>query len=198
MARRAQLRWETTGLVLLGAGRAARFGSDKLAEPLLGTPLIRHTAAVYANLPFARRVAVVSPATPALTDLGYTEFAIADDANLQSGSLAEGVRQLGNHGLAAILVALADMPLVSAAHLEALRLAFGGERIVCSALGLARCPPALFPIAAYSMLTAQNGDRGARNLLAGADEIAADQHTLLDVDSPDDLLRAAAILLARG
>ena len=194
MQRSADHGWEDIGLILLAGGRSTRFGRNKLAEPLLGIPLVRRTAEIYAGLPFARRIAVVCPALPSLGDLGYVEMPVANSHNPQSESLAEGVRQLGAEGLHGIMVGLGDMPLVTAAHLEQLLACFDGGRVVCSSAGPARCPPAIFPIAARAELTAQTGDRGARSLLASATCVQCDEDTLLDIDSKEDFSRAAAIL----
>jgi len=192
------LRWEEVGVVQLGAGRGTRFGRDKLAEPLLGRPLIRHAAKVLAALPLARRVVVTGPATPDLADLGFARVSIAGPDLPQSASLAEGVSALGDYGLRAILVALGDMPLITSAHLEALRLAFDGNRPVCSALAGAHCPPALFPLSLGSRLVAQSGDQGGRALLSEALSVPAGRDILLDVDRPGDLAEARAVLSVRS
>ncbi|MBC2665977.1 nucleotidyltransferase family protein [Novosphingobium flavum] len=188
------LEWSATGLVLLGAGRSSRFGRNKLAEPLGGLPLLRRAALAAAAFPLARRVAVLAPEAPSLADLGFDEVRLTGPEAPQSASLAAGIRALGPHDLSAILVMLGDMPLVTPAHLEALRAAFDPARPVCSMASEARCPPALFPAGFAAELAGQQGDRGARALLAGALPIAADPTILLDVDRPGDLAAAQALL----
>jgi len=50
---------ETTALILLAAGKSARFGlSDKLTQMFLGQPLGMHVVTTLEAVPFARRVAV--------------------------------------------------------------------------------------------------------------------------------------------
>jgi len=75
-------------------------------------------------------------------------------------------------------------------------------------LGLAACRypsgrpgvPARFPAAHFAALAALTGDRGAAALLAGGGaaliDCAADD--LIDVDRPEALARAGAILAARA
>lgn len=189
--------WERIGLVLLGAGRSHRFGRNKLAEPLLSLP-IRHTASIYAALPFARRVAVLGPSTPRLEDLGFIDLVLGDELSPQSGSLAAGIQRLGTGGLGSIMIALADMPFVTPAHLEALRRAHDGSNTVCSAIGPTRCPPAIFPRAAGAQLMAQGGDQGARAMLANAKVVVAEAEVLLDVDSVADLATAICVLNRPG
>ena len=186
--------WDRIGLILLGAGRSTRFGRNKLVEPLLGVPMIRRTAAIYAAVPFARRVAVMGPSTPGLGDLGFSECLIVDKDSPQSASLAAGSRLLDPGELDGIMVALGDMPLVSQAHLEALRSSFDGSEVVCSGIGSARSPPAIFPIAARQQLMTLAGDQGARILLADAICVAGSDETLMDIDSVADLSMAAAII----
>lgn len=196
MRRSADHGWDRIGLILLGAGRSTRFGRNKLAEPLLGIPMLRRTAAIYAALPFARRVAVVGPSMPRLDDLGYLEGVLAEKENPQSASLAEGVRLLDRVAMDGIMVALGDMPLVDLAHLEALRRAFDGSRVVCSSIGSSRSPPTIFPVAARQRLMTLAGDQGARILLADAICVPGNDSILMDIDSMADFSKAAAILEA--
>ncbi len=183
-------------LVLLGAGRSRRFGADKLAATLAGEPIIRRSARLYAALPFAERVAVLGPDTPVLADLNFAEIRRSDAEVPLSRSLAAGVRALES-GARCIMIALADMPLVTPEHLAALAAAFDGTRPVCSELGGAPCPPAIFPAAMREELAARKGDSGARALLAGALRIAAGEDCLIDVDTPEALARAESLLVQR-
>lgn len=187
--------WRRIALVLLCAGRSARFGRSKLAEPLLGTPLIRRTAALFASLPFARRVAVIAPDLPGIADLGFEERMLPG-RQPQSRSLAEGVGMIADDQLDGIMVALGDMPLVTARHLAAILDMFDGKAAVCSRNGAARCPPAIFPMTLCDNLLGQTGDRGARDLLMDALCVDGPADMLFDIDTATDLDRAAALLAA--
>lgn len=184
-------------LVLLGAGRSRRFGTDKLAATLGGEPVIRRSAGLYAALPFAQRIAVLGPDTPDLADLGFTEVRRGEAEVPMAVSLAAGVRAVNTGRVRGIMVALADMPLVSEPHLATLAAAFDGSRPVCSELTGAPCPPAIFPAAMAAQLTAREGDHGAQALLAGALRITAGEDCLIDVDTPEALARAESFLAAR-
>lgn len=193
----AQEDWNGIGLVLLAAGRSSRFGADKLSAPLAAKPLIRHAAETLASLPLTRRVAVLGPDAPGLADIGFAEVRLPGADQPQSASLAAGIAALGREGLRGIMVALADMPLVTPGHLAALAAAFNGSRAVCSLAGEVRCPPAIFPASQYDQLLAQHGDRGARALLAEAVAVPAPPSALIDIDTPADLTRAEALIAAR-
>ena len=92
-----------------------------------------------------------------------------------------------------VLVALADMPLVPTEHIHALASTFDGDRIATSAGGITM-PPALFGARHFPSLTALGGDRGGSALLKGAPTVALDPALALDVDRPEDLARAEALL----
>ena len=99
-------------------------------------------------------------------------------------------------GARAVLVALADMPLVPPAHVIALVEAFEGTPVATLA-GAVPMPPAIFGRAAFPALLALGGDRGARDLLRRADTLALDPALALDVDTPADLATAERALSER-
>lgn len=198
MARAGNNAWHGIGVVLLAAGHSRRFGGDKLAAPLAGKPLLRHAAELAASLPAESAVVVLGPETLSVTDLGLDEVRLRSADHPQAHSLAAGVRHIAPAASRGLLVLLADMPLVSRAHVHALVHAFDGRRAICSTDATIRCPPAIFPPTAYPALLAGTGDQGARALLTEALCLAAEPGSLRDVDRPEDLssanqwLRAAA------
>lgn len=179
--------------LLLAAGRSARFGGAKLGADLGGRPVAFHAAAMLAGLPFAQHLAVVRDDTPNLAPLGWTTLPLDPPHAPQSRSLAIGVAAAREAGARGVLIALADMPLVPVAHVAALVAAFDGDRIASSAAGQ-RMPPALFGGRHFGALEALSGDRGAGALLTGAPCLALPPGAELDVDRPDDLVRAAGLL----
>lgn len=188
----SMVEWARIGLVLLGAGQSTRFGSNKLAEPLLGIPLVRRTAVIFAGMPFARRVVVVQSGTPSVADLGFEEI-VMDGAVPQSASLRAGIEHLSDTGLP-LMVALADMPLVTRSHIEALGKAFTGCSGVCSISEGIRSPPAIFSEPILRSIVQQTGDVGARQFIKDLPAVEAAPSVLLDVDNRDDFAVAWGIL----
>jgi molybdenum cofactor cytidylyltransferase len=104
-----------------------------------------------------------------------------------------GVAAAQAAGARAVLLALADMPLVPAEHIRALAAGFDGDRIGTSTDGVTM-PPALFGTAHFAGLTALTGDRGGAMRLAGAPTVSLDHVLALDIDTPEDLIRTEAML----
>lgn len=188
-----RLRNGVTALILLAAGRGSRFGGGKLAAGLAGKPLARHAADRLAGLPFTRRIAVCSATTPDLPGFERIDLAPAD-APL-SRSVAMGIAALD--GESAAMIALADMPLVPAAHFAALLTAFDGHAIA-SMVGSVAMVPAVFGARHFHALQHLAGDRGAGALLRNAPAIDLDPALALDVDTADDLARAEHALRFNG
>jgi len=180
-------------LVLLAGGQSARFGGPKLIAPLGGKPLALHAAGMLATLPFATRFAVIGPDVPDLAAFGYQTVPLTPPGAPQARSLALGVAAAQAAGARAVLVALADMPLVPAAHIHALVRQFDGDRIATEAGGVTM-PPAIFGAAHFAALTTLDGDRGGAARLKEAPTVPLDPRLALDVDHPEDLARAQALL----
>ncbi len=177
--------------ILLAAGRSERFGSDKLMALLDGKPLALHAARRIVELAPGRRIAVCQstdgPLAAQLNDLGFEIVTNPHPERGLSQSLVRGIAAVGT--AEAALVCLADMPFVTAAHLEALLARFdaGTTPVVASVRGDTPMPPALFARSLFGALQAGEGDRGARAQLAGAALVAADAAELADIDQPGDL-----------
>ena len=178
-------------LVLLAAGRGERFGGGKLGAMLAGRPLARHAADALRTIDFSAHIAVISPTTPPLS--GYTTILLEPSGAPQSRSLALGVAAAQAHGAQAVLIALADMPLVPLTHFHALLAAFDGNRLT-SRTADSVTPPALFGAQHFAKLCALSGDRGAGALLHDAPALPLSADAALDVDRAEDLLRAQILL----
>lgn len=192
------IRAERVALVLLAAGRSQRFGdADKLAEPFLGKPLALHVVTALAAVPFAARY-VVSAGTAA--DFGAAYRVVANDAPEagQARSVRLGVAAAAEADVDAVLVALADMPRVTAAQVWRLLDAAGeGEDVVASSDGVRPKPPALFGRRHFAALAALEGDQGARDLIAAGRHIVTTPAELADIDTREDLERLRASVGAR-
>jgi molybdenum cofactor cytidylyltransferase len=179
---------ERTALVLLAAGRSRRFDGDKLAEPFLDKPLAYHVVTALENVPFLTRIAVVSDTSLDFAALGYRVEENPDPSRGQARSLCHGVMVAKEAGADAVLVALADMPRVTAAHIYRLFDAADGlDSIVASSNGAQPCPPALFGSHLFDQLLDLEGDQGARELIRRGHHVVTSPAELVDIDTRADL-----------
>ena len=180
--------------VLLAAGRGMRFGGNKLEAMLHDQMLGFHAAQTLAGLGCGHRFAIHDPAHGAfargLNDLGFTRIDNVAPENGLSHSLALAANAALGIDATHMLVCLADMPFVTAQHLNAL-IGRRSDQIIASAIGNARLPPALFPRACWPALTELTGDAGARPLLQGAIAIQGSPDMLADIDTRADLHRSS-------
>jgi molybdenum cofactor cytidylyltransferase len=183
------LKPEQTALILLAAGRSRRFNDgDKLAEPFLDKPLAFHVVTAFERIPFLARVAIVSDTALDFATLGYDVVENPDPSLGQARSLCHGVKRAQALGAEAVLVALADMPRVTAAHVYRMfDAADGPATIVASSDGVRPMPPALFGKDMYPELLALEGDQGARDLIKRGHHVVTSPAELVDVDTQEDL-----------
>lgn len=180
---------KNVAIVLLAAGNARRFGSNKLMTDLDGVPLGVRAARNMADIPAAAHFAVCQPKAtiaPHYADLGYT---LVENPNADLGlsaSLHLAVAAAEKTKAQALLITLADMPFIVAAHIDALIAECDGE-IIASSDGAQAMPPAIFPRATWPKLLETQGDAGARHILSQAHNLAAPSGSLRDIDTPDDL-----------
>ena len=181
---------EDAVLVLLAAGRSARFGDtgSKLDADLWGRPLGGHIAAALADLPFKGRVAVVGESR---LDYGRHGFRVVPNRQADEGmasSVRLGIRSAQDMGAQAVMLALADMPRVTAAHARRLfDAAEGPACVVASSDGVRSMPPAIIGRDRFCQLLEVRGDRGARDLIAMGRQVVADPAELIDVDTAGEL-----------
>ncbi len=175
---------------LLAAGRGTRFGGNKLEADFQGTMLGLHAARTLASLHTEHRIAVHDPAhaklAKALLAAGFKLIANNTPSAGQSHSLALTAQAALETDATHMLVCLADMPCVTADHLQRVIKA-GSNDVVASAIGITPMPPALFPRRLFSALACLSGDIGARALLRNATLIPGDAHMLADIDTLEDL-----------
>jgi len=183
------LKPDQTALILLAAGHSRRFNDgDKLAEPFLDKPLAYHVVTALERIPFAARIAIVSGTTLDFAALGYDVVENPDPSLGQARSLCYGVERARQLGAEAVLVALADMPRVTAAHIHRMfDAADGPATIVASSDGVDPMPPALFGKDMFPALLALEGDQGARELIRRGHHVIAPPAELVDIDTQQDL-----------
>lgn len=181
--------------VLLAAGSASRFGSNKLLHPLLTGVPIAVTAARRLRATLPRCIAVVRPGArelAALLEAEGFETAVCENADEGMGaSLACAARSAG--AVEGYLVALADMPFIRASSMEAVRDALvGGAPLVAPYFRSRRGHPVGIAGRFRDELRAARGDEGARQLLQthAADIVkipVGDPGVIRDIDTPADL-----------
>jgi molybdenum cofactor cytidylyltransferase len=179
-------------VALLAAGRAQRFGSDKLMADLDGIPLGLHSARNVDAAGFGWRFAVCSKGAAISQHFAAEGWAVLENAapeDGQSASLHLAVAAAMATEAEALLVVLADMPFVTPEHLR--KVAATGTP-TASHDGRAPMPPALFPRTYWPQLLATKGDRGAATLLKQAQWIEAAPEMLRDIDVPADLPKPKA------
>lgn len=189
--------------LLLAAGHGRRFGGDKLLQPLAdGTP-VAVAAARALKAACADSIAVLRPEQDALAALLEAEgLRVVRCAAARSGmgySLAAGVA--ASRDARGWLVALADMPCIRVATLQAVaELIGGGAALAAPSYAGRRGHPVGFAARWRDALLALEGDEGARAILQQSRFLlhvleTDDPGVLQDVDSPADL---AALRLPGG
>lgn len=197
-----------TGIVLAG-GRAARFGADKLAEPVDGIAVLDRAIGAVAAL--ATELIVVGPSRPRPTTAGVAIRAI-DDPEPFGGPLQALAGALASASNDVAVVVAGDMPSLVALVLALLVETLATDAADADAVVLAdpRVPPRLQPVpmairvapareAARASLAA--GDRSLVRLLGRLTvrelpvrewlPLDPDARTLVDIDLPDDLSTCA-------
>jgi CTP:molybdopterin cytidylyltransferase MocA len=177
----------------LAAGRATRFGGGKLEALCAGRPLARWALDAVAGAGLPPGVLVTGPDSGLVAD-GWQRLINPHPAEGLGTSLALAARTAREQGARAMLVLLADMPLVSADYLR--RVAAAPAPAATRQADGRPGVPALLDRAMLERAAGLTGDRGAGPLLAGALLLDAPAGTLFDVDTREDLVEAARVLLS--
>ena len=181
--------------LLLAAGSAKRFGSDKLLHPLQHGVPIAVQAARHLKKEIPNVVAALRPGSEKLAELLRAEGCeVTLCANADEGmgaSLACSVRAAG--AADGYLVALADMPFVRPTSIGAVRDALAsGARIAAPYFRTRRGHPVGISGTFFDRLIELGGDEGARGILAAHEaEVVkvpvGDPGVIRDIDQPGDL-----------
>lgn len=198
----------SVGAILLAAGQAKRMGENgqhKLLAEFDGVPLVRRSAIVL----------LASNASPVVAVTGHRQGDIEealrglDIGTLfnpsyltgMASSVACGVSHPPIAACDGVLVMLADMPGIAAAHINSVMQAFqnsGGEAIVRASFCDKPGHPVLFPQVLYDRLIRLSGDVGAREVIADSKlpviTIDIGPAALLDVDTPTAIIENGGVL----
>lgn len=177
-------------LVLLAAGRSERMGDigSKLDQPFLNRPLGLHVAIALEDMPFKHRVAVTAGTRCDYASHGFTVVENDDPAVGMAVSVKRGVAFAKSVGAEAVVIALADMPRVTASHIyRLLNAADSSDAVVASSDGHSPKPPAVFGRDQFDFLLTLEGDAGARDLVRAGRHVVTTPAELIDVDTPEEL-----------
>lgn len=184
-------------LVLLAAGKSERYGDirSKLDQDFLGKPLGLHVVSALEDMPFRERLAVINGLDLAYDRHGFTVLHNADRDLGMASSVSLGVARAREVGARSVLIALADMPRVTAAHIHRLFDASTDEAsVVASSDGRDPKPPALFGAGQFECLLGLEGSAGARDLVRGGRHVVTSPAELIDVDTPEELEELRALV----
>jgi molybdenum cofactor cytidylyltransferase len=182
--------------LLLAAGSAKRFGSDKLRHPLPHGVAIAVQAARHLKSEIDTVFAVVRPnQDELLQSLKAEGCKVSVCVNADEGmgaSLACAASAAGE--AAGYLVALADMPFIRRSSIAAVRDALaGGAPLTAPYWRGRRGHPVGIAGKYFKDLLALRGDEGAKKLLAANEKLIVkvplgDPGVIRDIDTPQDLL----------
>ncbi|EED30830.1 purine catabolism protein PucB [gamma proteobacterium NOR5-3] len=193
-------------VLLLAAGSAARFGSDKrlVSFGSINT-LILQAISQYTELGMELKVCLSAADRDDLlaATLRKESIACLRCTRAEEGmgaTLAEGIAALGD--VPGVLVALADMPgLLPQTILQLLENA-DSNRIVYPTYGGRRGHPVIFGRRFLPLLGALSGDQGGSTIIKEYSDSCVeipvdDPGVLMDVDTPDDLRRVERLFQER-
>lgn len=184
---------------VLAAGKSERFGASKLLQPLHGRPLIASAlttaqAAVPGNviLVTGHDASAVADASDGLAD----EVVFNGDYESGIGTSIALAARTCRDAADALVIMLADQPLITPSHIEALVEHLDGrpDRIVATAYSGTLGAPTLFGRNFFDALARLEGDCGAKPVLLENDQVVDAvefEPASIDIDTPADLSAAA-------
>lgn len=183
---------------LLAAGSARRFGGGKLSVELASRPLLCWAAQAADRAGFQMRILVVASADQPDFGLARNGWTVIVNSEAETG-IASSIRAAARAARRSdrLVLALADMPFVSAAHFCTIALAEGVvfTRYPTSRYGV----PAGFDRKGIAELGKLRGDSGASSLdWPNATAIVPPSaEELFDIDSEHDLAKARSVAIMR-
>lgn len=183
---------------LLAAGSSRRFGGTKLTVEIAGKPLIRWASDAATRAGFRMRILVIGGPTPSDFGLASEGWTVLINSEAASG-IGSSIRTAAacDQASSRLVIGLADMPFVPAEHYRALASSAGTvfTRYPSGRKGV----PAAFDENGKRRLASLVGDQGAHALdWSGASAIPPPSpHDLLDVDTPEDLVKARSLARPR-
>jgi CTP:molybdopterin cytidylyltransferase MocA len=180
--------------VVLAAGGASRFGTTKQLARINDKTLVQHSIELAREVCGSYTILVTGHDSAAVAAAGISaQFLIVNDRYTDGigSSISAAVRSI-SHAADAIVILLADQPLITADHLRAIRDAWSGadDEIVATSFADTEGPPVLLPRATFESLTLLSGDKGARSILHDPGyklKTVEFQNAAVDIDTPEQL-----------
>ena len=183
--------------LVLAAGSADRFGAPKQLAEFRGESLLRRVLRLSGQVTGTETVLVVGAHWLRIVHECRTlnPFIVRNE-HYESGmasSIATGIRAV-QPVADAVLILLADQPLITADHLETLQNEWQASpaSIVATEFADVAGPPVIFPAVYFDELLTLHGDRGARSIIENHEEEVikiAFADAAIDIDTPEDLQR---------
>jgi CTP:molybdopterin cytidylyltransferase MocA len=180
--------------LVLAAGSSSRFRSSKQLALYRGTALVTRAVRLAEAVCGPRTVLVAGHDWRRVVEAcrplrGFFVYNTQYGRGMSS-SIACGVRSVTG-AADALLLLLADQPLVTASHLEQLvaTWAHAPDDVTATSFAETSGPPVIFPGRSFAELGQLRGDRGARELLTADHRV----HTVrledaaTDIDVPEDI-----------
>jgi CTP:molybdopterin cytidylyltransferase MocA len=182
-------------VVVLAAGLSTRFGGDKLEAKCLGKPLGRWVLDAVQDAGLGPGIIVTGPEGVSFANRWWTPLINPRPQDGLGSSVALAARHALAANVTAMLVLLADMPLVFPSFLKALAMHSPPTAMYYpdGHLGV----PALLDRRLIEAAANLSGDKGLGPLLRGATAMPGES-VLHDVDTPDDLAEVERILTIRS
>lgn len=183
--------------LVLAAGSADRFGAPKQLAEFRGQSLLRRVLRLSGRVTGTETVLVVGAQWLWVVEECRTlnPFIVRNE-QYESGmasSIATGIRAI-QPVADAVLILLADQPLITAEHLKSLQKQWHAApaSIVATEFADVVGPPVIFPADYFDALLSLRGDRGARSVIEDNCEKVIKipfADAAIDVDTPEDLRR---------
>jgi molybdenum cofactor cytidylyltransferase len=188
------------GGLLLAAGGARRFGSQKLVASFGGAPVVRHAAETLARETDDLVIVVGSEGDAVRRAVEGVRARVVENAGWALGlstSIRRGIDAFGEE-TEAIVLAVGDQPQLDPTAIRRVidRWRASDKPIVSASYRGVRAHPVLFARRKFDALRRLEGDAGARLLIerSGDDVSYVEIDDLMppDVDTPDDLARLSS------
>jgi molybdenum cofactor cytidylyltransferase len=188
------------GGLLLAAGGARRFGSQKLVAVFRGTPVVRHAAEALRGETDDLVIVVGSESAAVRRAVDDMHARIVENDEWALGlstSIRRGIEAFGDD-TEAIVLAVGDQPQLDPGTIRRVidRWRSSGKPIVSASYRGVRAHPVLFARRKFDALRRLEGDAGARLLIERSGDdvsyVEIDDPMPSDVDTPDDLARLSS------